>query len=674
MSRQQAFFRYSEWRFSLLAFLFCCCHLTLEAQSFPQKEVNISALELRLSEFPAKKMRIDLLFELSGHYLYNDTLKASRYARKILELSKKPIFPKGMGMAYHRFGDLSYQSGAHDLAVRQYHQAIAFYEKGNFRKGIADISVLLGQLYKDQGRLPLALEQALLALESYRAIRDTSGLISCNNTIGTYYQKQEEYSQAESHYRENLELLTMAGIPHQLAITFQNLGNLYARQGKYEEAIDFYRQAQPLYRGLKDLKGEARTFNNIGNVYFEAENYAEAIRFYQESLVLKKKLNNQMGIAYSYNNLGSVYDAQGEYVLAMRHYSKAAQIASELKAMGLLQSIWENMAYTSEKTGNYRNALFYTQKADSILTRLMEIEKMEALTEMEVKYETGKKEQENNMLRQNKVLQDKLVEQRTGERNTLLVVVVLILILVIGIFIAYRKYRKANQILEVQKAEIQEREAEKALLLRELHHRVKNNLQVISSLLSLQSFKLDDAEAIEAVQEGQRRVEAMSLIHKNLYLKEQLTHLNIEDYTQKLLDQVMQSYGYTKKDIKLTFISQPLLMEVDRAIPLGLILNELFSNVFKHAFKSTSNPTLLVSLEEVEGKLEVIVQDNGQGLPQEASRFETISFGMQLVKSLSRQLRSTVEIANEGGTRIRLLLPIKNPERKVEKHEKTPIN
>lgn len=206
---------------------------------------------------------------------------------------------------------------------------------------------------------------------------------------------------------------------------------------------------------------------------------------------------------------------------------------------------------------------------------------------------------------------------------------------------------KFNYDLERQR--VIERNQRIETLLRELHHRVKNNLQVISSLLGLQSNRLENVAAQRAVNEGKERIRTMSLIHQKLYQYDDVTALNIKDYIESLVVEIATSYGYLdKSEIRMDIPN--MSMDADTALPLGLIINELVTNAFKYAYNEENIPLLSVSLISTQdGHFRLIVFDNGDGLPEQFDVSRANSFGFKLVQLLVKQLQGHLNITNQQG-------------------------
>jgi two-component sensor histidine kinase/HAMP domain-containing protein len=224
--------------------------------------------------------------------------------------------------------------------------------------------------------------------------------------------------------------------------------------------------------------------------------------------------------------------------------------------------------------------------------------------------------------------------------------------------------RLQNEIIERANAEIQIKASleEKNVMLKEIHHRVKNNMQVISSLFYLQSRKVKDKEVAQLFTESQNRILSMSLVHENIYQNNDLGRVEFYQYIIKLLNNVRSSFKDESAGIAISTDIDNLKFTVDTAIPLGMIINELITNVFKHAFKPlpgkelTTDKRLLIRLKEDDIiKLEVI--DNGCGIPEEVISKKTGTLGMELIKGLTRQIDGKLSIINDHGTKFIVELP-----------------
>lgn len=215
-------------------------------------------------------------------------------------------------------------------------------------------------------------------------------------------------------------------------------------------------------------------------------------------------------------------------------------------------------------------------------------------------------------------------------------------------------YVLGNDITERKRAEdtIRQSLREKEILLNEIHHRVKNNLQVVCSLLSLQSSVTHDESTRELFDESARRVKSMALVHETLHQSKDVSQISFEDYVRKLCENLFHSFGVSPQTIRIHFNFTNATLNLDLAVPCALIVNELISNVLKHAFPRGQKGELNLSLRsEADGIYELIVHDNGIGIPKDIDWRNTTSLGMQLVNNLTRQIGGTITLDSDSGTK-----------------------
>ena len=201
---------------------------------------------------------------------------------------------------------------------------------------------------------------------------------------------------------------------------------------------------------------------------------------------------------------------------------------------------------------------------------------------------------------------------------------------------------------------------EKDVLLREIHHRVKNNLQVIDSLLGLQSARITDPNVREMLREGQNRVRSMALIHQTLYQSQDFAEVDFSHFLESLLRTLASSYGVDAERIRLVVEADPVTLPIDTAIPCGLAVNELVSNALKHAFPGQARGQIKTTLQMTSGgtAVEVTVADDGIGIPETLEISTTPTLGLQLVSLLTDQLHGSLSMRRSGPTQFLITFPI----------------
>ncbi len=319
---------------------------------------------------------------------------------------------------------------------------------------------------------------------------------------------------------------------------------------------------------------------------------------------------------------------------AKTSFEKSGDVKSLAKTYQLLTDLYQSQGNYQKAFESQSQFLFYN---DSLTRKSQFI----TINTLETQFQTQKKEAQ--------------IEQQnteiTQKRRVQWGLLVGLIILAASAFLLLRQNRKIKMAHE----KIKKQTSQLELMMKELHHRVKNNLQIVSSLLSLQSFQTSDKNAATAIQQGQTRVEAMSLIHQRLYQTRDVTELNFNAYAQDLIEKLIFAYGFDYQNLGVTLNISEQNIDVDQAMPLGLILNELLTNSFKYAFSTVEKPKLSIDLQRMNDKWQFHYADNGAGLPPQYSIENSTGFGSQLIISLSQQLEGKYTFWNNNGLNFELI-------------------
>ena len=227
--------------------------------------------------------------------------------------------------------------------------------------------------------------------------------------------------------------------------------------------------------------------------------------------------------------------------------------------------------------------------------------------------------------------------------------------------VAAQALRDSEEQLHRQAALLQQKET----LLREIHHRVKNNMQVMSSLLSLQARTVLQPEVSRMLQDNQNRIQSMALLHEILYESDDLATVDFPKYVLRMLNQLFRSYGVDDKHVRLRSEFDALALDLDEALPLGLLINEVVSNSLKHAFPQGRNGEVYIGLRrQSNGDVALVLSDDGIGLPDDLDCMTSPSLGLRLVRTLAQQLRAKLDIRSPGGAEVSVTF---TPVRKLDK-------
>ncbi|NND07812.1 MAG: tetratricopeptide repeat protein [Saprospiraceae bacterium] len=549
-----------------------------------------------------------------------------------------------LGMTEEMEGNLS-------EAVNYYERALLIFHSLNDTFGRAGISNNLGLVYKKQGNYQRAMESFLLALNGFEEIEHIAGQASISNNLGMIAQDQKSYVDALGYYKHSLQLKEKLEDKHSIAITLNNIGTLYKEQVQLDSARHYHQSSLDLKKEIADIRGQAISYNNLGELAIVAGDYRSGLELNKKAHALAEsdphtKAMAEVFIGMAYQKIGQSQEAKRWLLEAAKRGEQTGELSIEYDAKINLYSLFKN--------SNPKRALTYFEEATAIKDSLFNQENTRALTTLELEYafekEKAVKDQEISLLNSEKELA--ALQLRTAKRRNLTFGVLFLLLAVTSI-ILYRLFTriKAQNLIIAQTLE------ERETLLKEIHHRVKNNLQVISSLLKLQSRSLSDETAVAALQEGQNRVRSMALIHQDLYQEDNLIGVSARQYIEKLCDGLFKSYNIKSDKISMQMDIDDVTLDVDNVIPLGLIINELVTNSLKYAFEDLDRGILSISLRQELKGLQLDVQDNGVGLPSSFSIQKTTSLGFRLIQAFATKLSAELNIEQGDGTHVSLFIP-----------------
>jgi two-component sensor histidine kinase len=413
------------------------------------------------------------------------------------------------------------------------------------------------------------------------------------------------------------------------------------------------------------------------DAYRSLRQYTRAAAYCKQVLELAGKHGaGSPGLATTYQSVVQFLLASRQYESARKYLSVNQAICQQQGATGVLASnhlLWFQL---DSALRNYSSAIKHYQQYVALRDSLFTESTNNQIAQLQVQYESEKKDQHLKLkeksirvLQEHGKLQQQQLRQAQMIRNGMIAgAIMLVLLLGLG-YNRYRLKQQGNQLLEAKQAEIyqknhlleqllQEKEGllhEKEWMLKEIHHRVRNNLQIVISLLNSQAANLVDDAALSTLKESQHRVQAMALIHQKLYQSERVAHVEMASYINDLVACLRDSYQRSGS-VQFNLSVEPLELDVTLAVPLGLIINEALTNALKYAFPEERAGTINLHLHrQADASYELIVSDNGAGLPPACDPARRRSLGMTLLHGLSEQLEGTLCIAGSPGVTIRLV-------------------
>jgi two-component sensor histidine kinase len=581
--------------------------------------------------------RIDCLLKMMGLY------EKAGDRMKVIEMEKA-------------IADSHLKQGKLDIAETELLSILGKYKSIGFAQ-LHYTYNLLSSVYNFQGNYNTALHYALLTIESMKSTQDTAGIFNFYSHLANLYDELGK----ENESGENFSLAFNRVLENPIDFYSIRTAGLYTRvlikQHKMQQALAFITGFAKKYPPV-DGYGKASLACTLAWCYECNGNPVKSEKYILDMVHLEYFLlkDNEISEEVEYA-LGRYFLNNKEFLKASFHFNRALAEASYVNAAYRKRDVYLMLFKTDSSLKNYlsaiRNLNRYRLLSDSIFT----IVKNWQMQEVQVKYETEKKDQDlifkdKNIRLLTEQSQLQLANLRT-EKNTRNMVLVCTGLLILLLGLGYNRYKLKQK----NNMQLQHLLDEKEWLVKEIHHRVKNNFHTVIGLLATQSAYLKNEEAIGAMAESQQRIQAMSLIHQKLYQSENMSRIDMADYIHELVDYLKDSL-LTVRRIQFHFKLDRISLGVNHAVPIGLILNEAITNAIKYAFPQNRNGNISISLtrdKTDEPCLLLIVRDDGRGLPATFDENISTTMGMHLMKGLVRDIDGHFTICSSGGTTIKII-------------------
>jgi two-component sensor histidine kinase len=473
-------------------------------------------------------------------------------------------------------------------------------------------------------------------------------------------QIQNDVKRGKALCLENLKKADELGDTRLKIIFLYHLCDYYIIEGKLTEYIQASEQSLELENTLP-----TKTSYYIGTIIHLLDAY-----IYKGSN--KKRVEELLSLLYSKQDTRQLsYSLYAKYISTLGADSsklqsvfKQFEVSSVLEFCKKIESLGENTLNPNDffhvlnessralaSHGFLNEAIRYKDKCIVLTRKIYSEDLSQSLSSFKTKQAVKAKEVE--------------IERVTERSNLYIVIATLVASLLLITFVFLIRKRKQSRLLEIKNSQINQALKEKELLVKEVHHRVKNNFQIIASLLELQAKSITDEKALAFANESKNRLKSMALVHQKLYQdKEGL--INFDQYVRQLINEVSALHN-SKDKVDIHIFTNNLFFDIDTALPLGLIVNELVTNAYKYAFSNTINGVLHITINKINnGKYKLTVLDNGPGIPNEYSAKSSEGFGLNLVNRLVKQLNGTLSIYNNNGTCIEIVFQDKNARKTID--------
>jgi len=508
----------------------------------------------------------------------------------------------------------------------------------------------LGYVYDDRGNIVKALDYYHKSLRIREELDDKEGIAVSLNNIGIIFVNQGEDKQALKYYLKSLKVKEPLGNMKSISTSLNNIGAVYRNLGENKRALEYYYRALAIRESIGDKRGVSISYNNIGTVFNYQNKLDSALVYYNKALKIREEIGDDRGIVNSLSNLGSVNLKLGNVKAAKEYAKKSLKLSNELGYSGRIRDAANLMSRVYQKENNWKKAFamqkLYVKMRDSIRNEKSKLSSFK----VQAKYEIDEVEREKVILEK-----EKSIEILKASRNRMvsiffIVAFVMALILIAFIYGSYRRKMLINELLEKQKEDVSRKNEEKTAMLKEIHHRVKNNLQVVISLLRLQSSEVNDEEVYKMFEETQNRVLSMARLHEQLYRSDDFKSVDTQLHLTQLIEEIIKDYSIGT-NVKLDIDIKDVNLGIKTLIPLGLIVNETISNSLKYGFEGRKEGVVSVHIKPGPNNcFEMIIGDDGVGMSKDFEIDEATSLGTQLIQVFTSQLDGVIERIDKPGT------------------------
>jgi len=580
---------------------------------------------------------------------------------------------------------MHHSQGKHELAVREATQVLEMQRAAGDRY-LHHIYDLLAEIQGKRGYFREALQFGFDAVRSARATRDTSNLGLYYLRIGSCFKNLKQWGEGLRYLRQSLQLSQRAGHARYAYFAAGQVADILTAQHRQKDALLFLRKVVEDTPPVDD-RSRWVAFKYLAMCHLALRQYALTEKYYLQMLSLEKSpAIPDMYRSDFYQRLGNFYLVASKYDQAHAYLEKGLSLSAQLSLLQRADSHLSLFKADSARN-NLREAISHYQQYKVINDSIFNETKSKQVASLQIEYETKEKEQNIALLTKKNEVQQARMKQKELQQNSVIVVALLLGLLSVVIYNRYRLKLQSNRLLQSQQEEIREKNtvlewllgekedlithkdvllAEKEMLVREIHHRVKNNLQIVMSLLNSQTRYLQDDIARSAIKESHQRVRAISLIHQKLYQSERVALIDMAAYVRELTEHLGDSFDAQDR-IRFRLAVAPLELDVALAVPLGLIINEAVTNAMKYAFPGGRAGTVAVTLVAMDGENHLLtITDDGVGVGRDFDPGRSRTMGMNLMKGLSKQIKGTFKLESIGGLTISVLFGSIHPLRAEE--------
>lgn len=599
------------------------------------KQMNVLSLKVNNHKYEIESYKYITEF----YMVKMDSINALKTAQLALDKSQNYNNPEYVLNCYNLLARVHHYFDNYENAIILYKKGIDFYDKNPVGKTICILYSNLGNALGIIGKSEEQIKVLVKGAEYAETLNDFQSKFLFLINLGWAYMAQEQYEKANEYILEGLnDSLNIETIRDKMK--FHHLAGLnYSRWDKYEKALTHNNYVYEYYKKIGDKRFEFDVLNNTAVVYRKMNQPKKVIEISKKTLKIAQELNHKLAIFVANHTAATAYLDLNQFNEAEKMFLEIAKdsIDTNLIDTQALGGVFDNLSKVYEGKKEYKKSLFYLQKFKSINDSILIKQRDSKVTEIETKYQTEQKEKENLQLKAEKAEQTLQIEKEKTHKWLLGVGLgtSIITLFIFGYY--YQKNKKQKLLIES--------------LQKELHHRVKNNLSIIDTFIEVAKEEFTDKAFENKLTELQHRILSINQVHEHLHENKDLTTINVKKYVSELVTNIENSFANEHIKVVLN-IAENLTISTDKSFPLGLIINEFLTNSYKYAFENLQEGIIEITINETKNNYLLNLKDNGKGLPPTFNLNKTTTFGIRIMKLLSKQLNGTFELKSENGVQL----------------------
>ncbi|TRX46480.1 tetratricopeptide repeat protein [Fulvivirga sp. M361] len=611
--------------------------------SDPQK-----ALELARKYYDSTSDTEDFERQIQGltlisfsYYYLKEYKTAENFAAEAVNLAHKHNHENLSAEALYIIGIIAYKSSDYLKSVDYYRRSMEKFRTFDLTRA-AELQFNLGISFNKLDMYDSALMNVLVAARVFEENDKKSNLASAWNTLGNIYNELDQYALSLKYHLKALHIREALALSASISSSLNNISLVYMEMDSISKALDYQFRSLELKKALGDAKKISIAQKNIGAIYSKAGDLIEAGKYYEKAMKTAQSVSYDRIIASVANDLARLDIQDNNYSRAEEYLDLAYVLSQKMGSLDLKKTNYELFSILYEKQGKFSESNAFLKQQMQVQDSILSKDKSLLINGISKNYEIEQKERELASLNEKHELLEALIFQKQLSIYFLITGALLLMLLLVLAYVAFRNKKGDNERIKI--------------LMRELHHRVKNNFEIISGLLQLQYDQLTDLAAKEAIKDGESRIQAMNIIHQRLYLEDKIQHIDMPEYIGKLLDNLHISYHRSSDQVRLEKELDNVKLQVDKAIPMGLIINELASNAYKYAFNEQGLGALKVKMKQVKAhRIQLVIEDNGNSPDNlKISR----GFGLKMVDLLVQQLHGELKVTYDKGRKYDLVIDV----------------